>query len=307
MPVERIVSLVPAATESLFRLGAGDRVEAVSHACDHPPEAADLPSATRTRIDLEGSSREIDEAVRSAVDEDEPMFDVLQEVLHHAQPDLVFTQEACDVCGITPVDVEAALARIEPVDPPEIVSLHPHTLADVVDDVERIGRAAGVPEAGAELAGELRERIAAVEELAKDVDEGPRVAALDWLDPPMAAGHWIPGMVETAGGQPTLVTDASPSTYVDLEALAEPETLLAIPCGFDRERSLEEARTFVAEHEELAPAPERVFALDADRYTSRPSPRLVDGLEQIACCLLGQPARRAYPGQAKQVSRLADR
>lgn len=304
---ERIVSLVPATTETLFRLGAGDRVEAVSHACDTPPEAAELPSATRTRHDLEGSSREIDEAVRSAVDEGEPMFEVLQEVLHHAQPDLVFTQEACDVCGITPVDVEAAFARIEPVDRPEMVSLHPHTLSDVVDDVQRIAEAAGIPEAGAELAAELRERVQAVETLTERVDDPPRVAALDWLDPPMAAGHWVPGMIEAAGGEPTLVTDASPSTYVDQDRLAEADIdrLVAIPCGFDRERALAEAQALVDEHA-LGLDPEDILALDADAYTSRPSPRLVDGLEQLACGLLGEPAREAYPEQGARVATLAE-
>jgi iron complex transport system substrate-binding protein len=308
--VERIVSLVPGATETLFELGVGDRVEAVSHACDHPPEVAQLPTASRTRIDPEAASRAIDEEVRSAVDEGEPMFEVLQEVLHHAQPDLVFTQEACDVCGITPVDVEAAFARIEPVDRPEMVTLHPHTLDDVIADVERIGEAAGVAERGAERAGELRERVQTVASFAADAEDEPRVAALDWLDPPMAAGHWVPGMIETAGGDPGLLDDASPSTYVewdDVEA-ADPDVLLSIPCGFDARRALAEADAVVEPGDRLPGLPrERVVALDAGAYTSRPGPRLVDGLEQIACALHGPATRQRWPEQATRVQQLGRR
>lgn len=306
MPAQRIVSLVPGATETLFELGVGERVQAVSHACDHPPQVADLPTATRTRIDAQGTSREIDQAVQASRDEAEPLFEVLGEVLHHAQPDLVVAQAACEVCGITPVDVEAALARIEPIDRPEIVTLHPHTLADVLADVGRLADAVGVPERGQALHDELQGRIEAVEVFADERDERPGVAALDWLEPPMAAGHWVPDVIEVAGGRSVLLEEASPSTYVEWSRVraAEPEVLLLIPCGFTAERAIDEAGP-LAEREGWGQLPavqdERVYTMDAGAYASRPGPRLVDGLEQIACLLHGEPARRRWPGQAERV------
>lgn len=309
MSAERIVSLVPGATETLFELGVGDRVRAVSHACDHPPQVDELPEATRVRMDPSGSSREIDEAVRARREADEPMFDVLGEVLHHAQPDLVVAQEACEVCGITPVDVEAALARIEPVERPEILTVHPHTLEDVLEDVERLGQATGAGARGQELAASLAERVEAVEAFAARQASQPRVAALDWLDPPMAAGHWVPGMIEAAGGRSVLLEDEAPSSYVDWSQVleAQPDALALIPCGFTAERAIEEADALASREgwEGLAAREEgRVFALDAGAYTSRPGPRLVDGLEQLACALHGGEASDRWPEQAARVRRL---
>lgn len=309
MSAQRIVSLVPGATETLFGLGLGDRVEAVSHACDHPPAVEELPRASRTRVDPEAASREIDATVRETQRENEPLFEVLGEVLHHAQPALVVTQEACEVCGITPVDVQAALARIEPVEDPEILPLHPHTLDDVLDDVRRLADAAGIPERGAALVEQLEDRITAVEAFASEQPGRPSVAALDWLDPPMAAGHWVPGMIEAAGGQPVLVDDASPSTYVEWEEVREaaPEALALLPCGFTAERTRKEAASLRERGgwDELpAVTGEAVFALDAGAYTSRPGPRLVDGLEQLACALHGACAGERWPEQAARVERV---
>lgn len=308
--VERIVSLLPAATEICFEIGLGDKVRAVSHECDTPAQAAELPSATRTRIDTDGSGREIDEAVREAVDAGEPLYEVLEEVLHHAQPDLVVTQEACSVCGVTPVDVEAAMSRIEPVERPEVLSLHPHTLEDVLEDVRRIGRAADATSRASETADELEVRVEAVREFAADPDEVPRVAVLDWLDPPMAAGHWLPGMVETAGGEPVLIDDTSPSRYVEFDEVvdAAPEVLAVAPCGYGVDEAVGEAKR-LREQDGFSQLPAvqqgRVFAFDADAYTSRPGPRLVDGLEQLACAILGEPAVEAYPEQAAKIERVA--
>lgn len=304
--VDRIVSLVPAATETLFALGLGERIQAVSHACDHPEEANSLPRATRLRVDTEGTSQAIDEAVRAAVDAGEPMYEVLGDVLHHVQPDLVVTQEACEVCGITPVDVKATLSRFEPVDRPEILTLHPHTLEDVLEDVRRLAKAAGEPQRGHELAKRLAERVQAVERLAERSQTRPSVAALDWLDPPMAAGHWVPDMVEIAGGRPLLLQPGAPSAYVDWENVckADPEVLLLAPCGFDTDRATREARTLRDRDgwkELSAVRSDRVYALDADAYTSRPGPRLVDGLEQLACAIQGERAVERYGGQAARI------
>lgn len=303
---DRIVSLLPAATEICFALGLGERVEATSHACDHPPAAAKLPSATRTRVDPDGASTEIDAAVREAVEADEPLYEVLEEVLHHAQPDLVITQDACSVCGVTPVDVEAAMARIEPVHRPEVLSLHPHTLEDVIEDVRRVGRATGATTEGAELADRLEARVDGVRERVETVEERPRVAVLDWLDPPMAAGHWVPGMVETAGGQPVLVEGTEPSRYVEWTEVveADPERLVLAPCGFDLDRARKGARQLRRRDGWGALAAVksgRVVAVDAGASLARPGPRLVDGLEQLAVAIHGPPLAEAYPEQAQRI------
>lgn len=285
---DRIVSLVPAATETLFELDLGSKLTAVSHACDHPPEARELPAATRVRIDLgEGSSRSIDEAVRAASASEEPIHEVLEEVLHHADPDLVITQDACGVCGVTPVDVRAALARIEPAGGPEILALHPHTLDDAIEDIRRVGQAAGAPGRGEHLAAGLSDRVKAVGARASAVGERPTVVVLDWLDPPMLAGHWVPGMVELAGGQPLLLDEAEPSRYVEPDALvaADPDVLVLAPCGFDVNRTRRALETLGAGSwlDEMGTIERgRVAVVDADAYTSRPGPRLVDGLEALA-------------------------
>lgn len=304
--VERIVSLVPAATEICFEVGVGDKVRAVSHACDTPPAAAKLPSATRARVDAEGTGRAIDEAVREASDADEPLYEVLEEVLHHAQPDLVITQDACSVCGVTPVDVEAAMARIEPVHRPEVLSLHPHTLEDVIEDIRRVGRATGATAEGAELADRLEARVDGVRERVQAVEERPRVAVLDWLDPPMAAGHWVPGMVETAGGEPVLVEGTEPSRYVEWTEVvqADPERLVLAPCGFDLDRARKDARQLRRRDGWGALAAVqtgRVVAVDAGAYLARPGPRLLDGLEQLAVAIHGPPLAEAYPEQAQRI------
>ncbi len=299
---ERIVSLVPAATETLYRLGLGDTVHAVSHACDHPPEAQQAPQATRTRIDPDEPSREIDRAVRSSLEDQAPLYEVHEEVLHHAQPTLVIAQDACNVCGITPVDVNAALARIEPLERPEILTLHPHTFEDVLHDIRRIADAAGHSEAGQTLAHELKARAEAVEDATPA--KAPSALVLDWIDPPMVAGHWIPDLLDRAGATPRLTTDQDPSRYVDPQEIIEaaPQHLFVAPCGFDAERAIRETRrSDLLETLDPTPAVQngRVHALDANAYTSRPGPRLVDGLEQIAHAL--HPQARIPAQQAERV------
>lgn len=288
---DRIASLVPAATEILFELGLGDRVTARSHACDHPEAVLELPAATRTRIETTGSSKEIDEAVRAQVASGEPMFQVLEEVLHHAEADLVIVQEACAVCGITPADVGGALSRIEPGDWPEILSLHPHTLEDVLDEVGRVADAAGQPRMGELVRKALAARIETVRSTLADVDQRPRVVVLDWLDPPMVAGHWVPGMVEIAGGEPALVEAGEPSQRTTWSEIGEaaPEILVLAPCGLDSQRTREQATSI------QAPDGCRVLVLDGDDLLSRPGPRLVEALEAMARAFQPAAAARGVP------------
>lgn len=286
---QRIVSLVPAATETLYQLDQGHKLQAVSHACNHPPQAATLPHATRTRIDPSADSETIDQAVKDAQRDGQPLHEVHQAVLHHAQPDLIIAQDACNVCGTTPTHVKTALARIEPAEQPTILTLHPHTLQDVLDDIQRIAEAAGAPQAGRRLHEDLTARIQRVQDDLQDRPR-PRALILDWIDPPMIAGHWAPDMLQTANAHPLLVTHDDPSTYATPDQItdAQPEHIFLAPCGFDAQRAREEAdATNLLGTLQETPAVEdgNLHLLDGDAYLSRPGPRLVDGIEQLATAL----------------------
>lgn len=303
---DRIVSLLPAATEICFALGLGERVQAVSHACNHPPQAATLPQATRTRIDPSADGATIDQAVRDAQRDAEPLHEVHQDVLHHAQPDLIITQDACNVCGTTPTHVKAALARIEPAKQPTILTLHPHTLQDVLDDIQRIAEAAGAPQAGQRLHEHLTARIQRVQDNVQNQPR-PRALILDWIDPPMIAGHWAPDMLQAANAQPLIVTHEDPSTYATPDQIrdAQPDHIFLAPCGFDAQRAREEANaTNILETLQGTPAIENgnVHLLDGDAYLSRPGPRLVDGIEQLATAL--HPNHHDDPPQRDRIHTL---
>lgn len=307
---QRIVSLLPSATETLFAMGLGDRVVATSHACDQPPEARDLPAAMRTRIETSGTSRQIDAQVQAVARSEEPMYVVDEGVFHHVQPDLIVAQDTCQVCAAGPADVQAALMRIEPTDRPEIVTLHAHGLDSVFEDMITLGQAAGAADAAQALVEGLRARVDHVRTLAENADRRPRVAVLDWLDPPMAAGHWVPEMVEVAGGFPLLVGRDEPSSYVDWEALvdARPEVLVLAPCGFDLTTTRQEAQGLRDRDgwDQLpAVAEGRVHLVDADRYLSRPGPSLVDALEMLATVIQPGLFEARFPARAEAIEPLA--
>ncbi len=277
----RVVSLLPAATEILCSLGRPPA--GVSHECDHPPAVRDVPTVTESRIDADGDSDAIDRAVREAA-ADGP-FRIHTDRLRAIDPDLVVTQAVCDHCAVDRALVERALADLA-VDP-AVLTTDPGTLSDVLDDVERVGAAVGAAERAKEFRADLEERIDAVERAVRGVPDRPRVAVLDWLDPVMAAGHWVPGMVERAGGEYGLVEAGDPSRYCDWAAVRafDPAVLVLAPCGFPVERT----RSHLAEvtdrpgWDDLTAVREgRVYPFDGDGYLHRPGPRLVDAQEFLA-------------------------
>lgn len=287
----KIVSLVPSATESLFLLGAGPRVRAVSHACDHPEEATRLPRATRARIDAAAPSATIDAAVRRLAKTGESPVVVLEDVLAHVQPDLVVAQTACGSCGVTPVNVRAAMLHYEPVDHPRIVSVDPHTLDDVIEDVVRLADAVGLPDAGRSWHETARARIDTVTR-AVEGRERPRVLVLDWCDPPLVAGHWTPDLVRLAGGEPVLAEPGEPSRATDWTEIAEaaPDVVVVAPCGIDLARARKEAAQLESHAGWRDPGvsrPGRVVAMDGGATFSRGGPRLVEVLEGLVGLLHG--------------------
>ena len=273
----RIASLVPSATEMLFALGLGDRVAAVTHECDHPPAAEQLPHLTRSMIPEGLEAAEIDSAVRERTSRGEALYALDEETLAAADVYLIVTQAVCAICAVSFDDVRAVAERLPR--KPEVLSLDPTTLGEVLADVPRLAEAAGVPEAGERLAEEAAERLAAVERAVEGARR-PRVAALEWLDPVYIGGHWVPQMIELAGGEDLLGLPGEKSRtaeWSEVEAVA-PEVVVSMPCGYYAEQAAVETMRW---RKRLGLLGARVFAVDAAAYFSRPGPRLVDGVELL--------------------------
>jgi iron complex transport system substrate-binding protein len=274
----RIASLVPSATEMLFALGLGDQVVAVTHECDYPVGVEQLPHLTRSVIPDGLDAGAIDAAVRERTGRGDALYELDEALLDELEVDLIVTQAVCEVCAVSYEDVTAAAERLPTA--PSVLSLDPSTLGEVLADIPRLAEAAGVSEAGGVLADELAERIEEVE-LALHGGPHPRVAALEWLDPVYAGGHWVPQMIELAGGEDVLGLPGERSrtvSWAEVEASA-PEVVVSMPCGLYAEEAAAET---VRHRERLATLGARVVAVDAAAYFSRPGPRLVDGIELLA-------------------------
>ncbi len=282
----RICSLLPGATEIAFLLGLGDEVVGVTHECDYPAEARERPVIVRSLIDSNRmTSIEIDRWVTERLRNKQGLYSIDEERLREAAPDVILTQGLCDVCAIDYNEVVNASATLA--NKPKIVSLTPNCLTDVLSDVARVGEATGQGHKAEQVIRDLEQRISAVRERAARLSKRPRVACLEWFDPIYAAGHWVPEMVELAGGQDVLGRKGEPSEKIDRKTVVElaPDVIVLMPCGFDIHRTAKEATTL----EQLEgwgdlPAVKagRVFAVNGHAFFSRPGPRLVDGLELLA-------------------------
>ncbi|MQA75439.1 MAG: ABC transporter substrate-binding protein [Solirubrobacterales bacterium] len=290
----RIASLVPSATEALYALGLGDSVVAVTHECDHPPAVTGLPRLTSSVIEADLPAAEIDARVREVTSRGESLYRLDERRLAALDVDLIITQALCAVCAVSFDDVRAIAGRLPT--RPEVISLDPETLEQVLDDLVRLAAATGDPGRGERLRAELRARLARVRDAVAGT-ERPRVAALEWLDPVYVGGHWVPEMIELAGGADALGEPGSRSRVVEWDELAaaEPDVVVVMPCGLYADEAGAQAR----EHgERLAGlGADRVVAVDAASSFSRPGPRLVDGVELLAH-LLHPGAVAAPPGIA---------
>jgi iron complex transport system substrate-binding protein len=276
----RIISLVPHATELLFALDLGGEVVAVTHECDHPPQAVDLPHITRDALPAGLSAAEIDAAVRSRTERGEAIYELDEHALRALEPDLIVTQALCPVCAVSYEDVAKLAAKLP--SKPEVIALDPHTLGESLGDVRTVAEATDRRERGIELVGEIAARIDRVKLAVRRTEARPRVAALEWLDPVFVAGHWTPQLIELAGGEDVLGLPGEHSIVVSWEQVraAAPEIVVVMPCGYYAPRAHLEALRHL---EELAGlGARRVVAVDASAYFSRPGPRLIDGLELLA-------------------------
>ncbi len=288
----RIASLVPSATEALFALGLGDSVVAVTHECDHPPAALDLPKLTSSVIEEGLAPAEIDSRVREVTARGESLYRLDEAVLAELAPELIVTQALCAVCAVSYDDVRAVAARLPGA--PRVVSLDPENLEQVLGDITTLAWATGNPRLGEQLLKRLRGRLAAVSAAVAGAPR-PRVAALEWLDPVYIGGHWVPEMIAAAGGEDALGRAGEKSRVVgwDEVAAAMPEVVIAMPCGLYAPESAAQARDHA---DRLAGLGARqVVAVDAASSFSRPGPRLVDGVELLAHLL--HPEAVEPPGE----------
>jgi iron complex transport system substrate-binding protein len=293
----RIVSLVPHATELLFALGLEEEVIAVTHECDYPARARALPRVTRDVLPVGLSAAEIDAAVRARTERGEAIYELDEDALRALQPELIVTQELCPVCAVSYTEV-AQLARKLP-SQPQVIALDPHTLGEALGDVRTLAQATGRRAEGVDLVARAAARVDRVK-LAVRARPRPRVAALEWLDPVYVAGHWTPQLIELAGGEDVLGMPGEASRTVSWEELAAaaPQIVVAMPCGYDAPRAHAEAVAYADRLTALGA--ERVVAVDASAYFSRPGPRLVDGLELLGHILHPESIPQA-PGEALAV------
>jgi iron complex transport system substrate-binding protein len=282
----RVVSLIASATEIVCALGCEDRLVGRSHECDFPESIKRLPVCTEPKFNVEGSSYEIDQRVKAVVQEALSVYRVDGDRLRELEPDVIVTQSQCEVCAVSLRDVERAVCAWQRACP-RLVSLCPNALADVWDDVERVAEALGVPERGTELNARLRGRMAAIADRAKTLSARPTVACVEWIEPLMASGNWMPELVEMAGGVNLFGEAGKHAPWLTWEALCgrDPEVLLVLPCGFDVARSRRDVPALTGKPEWprlRAVRAGRVFLLDGNQFFNRPGPRLVESLEILA-------------------------
>ena len=308
LPGMKICSLLPSATEILFALGLGDQVAGVSHECDFPPEAKSKPVLIKSRITHTESAAAIDRQVRQFLERGESLYSVDFELLRAIEPDLIVTQDLCHVCAATPDDLATALAHLAR--RPRVVTLNPHSLADVCADIRSVGEAAARRQQAGALVAQFEHGVAGVERSVAGLGR-PRVLCLEWLDPPYVAGHWVPEMVERAGGIDVLGHPGKPSFRVEWEtALAtQPDVIVIMPCGYTLASAQAEFRNLPLPqgwNDLPAVRDGRVFVVEASGYFSRPGPRLVAGLRVLAEAMhAGKEAAVASDGAVALLARIA--
>jgi len=295
----RIVSLLASGTEIVSALGLGDRLVGISHECDHPASLIDRPRVSRPRFDPEGlSSGEIDRAVRDAMLEHGSVYALDADLLESLDPDLVLTQAVCEVCAVPTAGVEETLAGLDV--SPEVVSLDAHTIEEILGSVEAVGRAARAEAAARAVVAGLRKRMDGVAAAIRGASR-PRVLAIEWLDPPFAPGHWVPEMIERAGGDCLLGEAGRPSREVTWDAVAglDPDALVIMPCGYGLGAAREDADAHADRLARVAPravAAGRAWVVDGSAYFNRSGPRFATGIEILAGLL--HPGRVPAPDPA---------
>jgi iron complex transport system substrate-binding protein len=282
----RIISLIASATEIVCALGMQERLVGRSHECDYPATVKSLPQCTSPKFNIEGSSYEIDQRVKAVLQEALSVYRVDADLLESLQPTHIITQSQCEVCAVSLKDVEQAVCEFTS-SQPKVVSLEPNALADIWRDIQNVADALAIAEQGRRLNQQLQGRMQAIVEVATTLEWRPRVALIEWIEPLMAAGNWMPELVEMAGGRNLFGEAGKHSPWMTWEELvaSDPDIIIVTPCGFDIARTLEEMPLLSRKKEwgELqAVRRARVFVADGNQYFNRPGPRVAESLEILA-------------------------
>ena len=278
----KVLSLIASSTEIVYALGCGDNLVGRSHECDFPEEVKSLPHCTQPRFDVEGSSKEIDDRVKATLQSALSVYEVDEVMLADLDPDIIITQSQCEVCAVSLDDVESAVESLSG-RKPKIISLQPNSLSDIWNDIEKVANGLSVENKGIQLVKTLKDKA---HELNQSVKELPvkTVACIEWIDPLMAAGNWVPTLVELAGGQNLFGEAGKHSPWMDFNALKaeDPDVIIAMPCGYNISKTIKEMKVLTdnPEWESLsAVKEERIYLTDGNQYFNRPGPRIIDSLE----------------------------
>ena len=307
----RTVSLLPSATEIVFALGKGECLVGRSHECDYPGEAVRVPVCTETKLLKRRTSSEMDKDVKTILSEGLSIYRVLGQRLRDLNPEVIVTQTQCEVCAASLADVKDAV-KAWLSDDVHIVPLDPRSLEHIWTDFRLVGEALGAAKEAEALVGRCQERMAAIAKRAAGADHCPTVATLEWLNPLMAGGNWMPELVQMAGGENLFAEAGRHSPLLEWEALlaADPEVIVLVPCGFDIPRTLAEIDSLTSRPgwgELSAVRNGRVYVMDGNAYFNRPGPRIVDSLEILATALhpevfLSEPAHPYYEAAIFEIS-----
>ena len=278
----RVLSLIASSTEIVYTLGCGDKLVGRSHECDFPPDVLDLPYCTEPKFKINGSSIETDNRVKSILQEALSVYRIDEGKLAELNPDLIITQSQCDVCAVSLSDVENAVRKVLG-KKPSIVSLEPNQLSDIWEDIKKVATALKVEKRGESIISEMRERIGNLCKMAEDLEKRT-VACIEWIDPLMAAGNWVPELVELAGGINLFGSKGKHSPWMEFEDLIkkDPDVIIVMPCGYNIDKSNQEMdtlRIMPKWHNLKAVQNGDVFLTDGNQFFNRPGPRLVESLE----------------------------
>ncbi|MGF7076577.1 cobalamin-binding protein [Mucilaginibacter sp. 3215] len=286
MPTKKIVSLLPAATEIICALGLEKNLVGRSHECDFPASVKELPICAEANFPDGLSSADIDIKVKEILADALSVYTVKREQIKALSPDVVMTQAQCEVCAVSLKDVEEALENYLDKQA-QIISLQPNSLDDIFEDIVTVANALNVPAAGAELLESLQERVDIIKHKLKFIDSKPTVACIEWLEPVMISGNWVPGLVNIAGGTPVLAQDGKHSPYIEWDEILQqdPEIIVVMPCGFSIERTMREINLLLDRPgfaSLKAVKNDRFYIADGNQYFNRPGPRIVDSIEILA-------------------------
>ena len=300
----RIISLISSATEIVHALGFGEHLVGRSHECDYPASVQSLPVCTEAKFDPDGTSYQIDQRVKAILQEAVSVYRIDVGLLDRLAPDLILTQSQCEVCAVSFKDVAAAASQLI-ASQPRLVSLEPNVLEDVWGDIRRVAAALEVAERGAEVVAQLHGRTEAVVQQVQVLAERPRVACIEWIEPLMAAGNWVPELVEMAGGKNLFGVAGAHSPWMEWEELQEqdPDVIVVLPCGYDIEKSRSEMGGLTAQSgwsDLQAVRAGRVYLTDGNQYFNRPGPRLAESLEILAEVLHPRAFQYGYEGRGWQ-------